>query len=140
MKRGDLCRVPRRGSQPGRRAAATAALKGAPDFDQGGGLAAAVAASPAKRRSSQMIASPQLITTVAPVITKMLGSTDQNTQSSAKAHRIDEYSNGATTEGGALRKASVTQNCPSAPLMPMSAIQPQSPVSTARQAGAATIA
>ena len=37
----------------------------------------------------------------------------------AKAQRIEVYSNGPTTDGGARRNASVIQNWPSAPATPM---------------------
>ena len=105
--------------------------------NQGGGLAAAVAASVAIRRSSQMTNNPHAMTIVAPLTTMALGSTDQKTQSIPNAQRIDEYSNGATTEGGARRNASVTQYCPSAPLNPTAASHVQSPAATRRHSGAA---
>ena len=86
-----------------------------------------------------MMNNPQAMTMVAPPTTIALGSTDQKNQSIPKAQRIDEYSNGATTEGGARRNASVTQYCPSAPVIPTAASHTQSPEATCRHCGAARI-
>lgn len=66
------------------------------------------------------------MTTVAPDTSAADGLADQKIQSIANAHSIDVYSKGPTTDGGARRNASVIQYCPSAPLAPTSASQPQS--------------
>src|SRR5579862_6759994 len=62
----------------------------------------------------------------APASRLEVGVADQNTQSIPKAQRMDVYSKGATTEGGARRNASVIQNWPSAPAMPTPPSQSQS--------------
>jgi hypothetical protein len=74
-------------------------------------------ASCARRRSSRITNTPLAITTVAPITSRAVGFADQNTQSIAKAHRMEVYSNGPTTDGGARRNVSVTQYWPSAPLL-----------------------
>src|SRR5277367_4779089 len=76
---------------------------------------------------------PLATTMPAPTIKLTDGVADQNIQSIAKAQRMEVYSKGATTEGGARRKASVNQYCPSAPKIPMPASQIQSPLSTGCQ-------
>src|ERR1700690_3773338 len=67
---------------------------------QGGGDPG-FSASCARRRSSRITNTPLAITTVAPVTSPVVGFADQHTQSIANAHKIDVYSNGPTTEGGA---------------------------------------
>ena len=69
----------------------------------------------------------------APAIKVNEGVADQKTQSMPKPHRIELYSNGATTAGGARRNASVIQNCPSAPATPVLASHGQSAAGIARQ-------
>src|ERR1700691_256116 len=82
---------------------------------------------------------PLAITTAAPHTRPAEGTADQNTQSIAKAHRIEVYSNGATTAGGARRKASVSQNCPSAPEIPIPPSHSQSPASIGCHSPAASM-
>src|SRR3984885_13411715 len=69
----------------------------------------------------------------APAIRLDVGVADQNSQSMPKAQRMDVYSKGATTDGGARLNASVSQNCPSAPATPMPPSESQSPACTAFQ-------
>src|SRR5450631_4188329 len=80
-----------------------------------------------------MTKTPLAMTTVAPVTSAAVGFADQKIQSMANAHRIEVYSKGPTTDGGARRKASVIQYCPSAPLAPTSASHPQSLTGIGRQ-------
>ena len=61
------------------------------------------------RRSSQITKIPLPITTAAPINKPRVGVADQKIQSIANAHRIEVYSKGPTTDGGARRNASVTQ-------------------------------
>ena len=60
-----------------------------------------------KRRSSTMTTMPPATTMQAPTIKLEEGEADQKIQSMAKAQRMEVYSNGPTTAGGARRKASV---------------------------------
>src|ERR1700677_1796787 len=76
---------------------------------------------------------PVAITIPAPSIKLDEGVADQKIQSMAKAPRMDVYSNGATTAGGARRKASVIQNWPSAPAKPCLASHGQSDAGISRQ-------
>src|ERR1022692_1697518 len=85
------------------------------------------------RRSSQITNNPLAMTMPAPTIKPIDGVADQNSQSIANAQRIAVYSKGPTTDGGARLKASVSQNCPRAPDIPMPASHTQSPGSTERQ-------
>src|SRR5450756_1848155 len=82
---------------------------------------------------------PLAITMPAPTTKPIEGVADQNSQSIPNAQRMAVYSKGPTTDGGARRKASVSQNCPSAPDIPMPASHSQSPGSTERQSPAARI-
>ena len=83
---------------------------------------------------------PLAMTVQAPMIKVADGLADQNIQSIKNAQSMAVYSNGATTEGGARRKASVSHICPSAPVMPMPTSQPQSAASTGRQSRADKLA
>jgi hypothetical protein len=77
--------------------------------------------------------SPLAITNPDPKIVSPSGTFDQKSQSIATAQSIEEYSRGATTNGGAPWKARVMRYCPAAPAAPTPSSQAKCSVGTARQ-------
>src|SRR5690606_6199733 len=76
--------------------------------------------------------------TAAPSQTLGPGTAPQGSSSSRTPQNSAEYSEGATTDTGARRKASVRQSWPIAPVMPSAASQPASAQRSGCQFGSAS--